>query len=80
MKVYAIYVLDGRTLLAYVAYMESHRTIIAQRGGIRPLARKLGHRNHTTVQGWWERDRIPDGEQLDAVMAIDADQPKAAAA
>ncbi|WP_420893841.1 carph-isopro domain-containing protein [Sphingomonas sanguinis] len=35
------------------------RAIISACGGIRPLARALGHRSHTTVQGWWCRDRIP---------------------
>ncbi|WP_139226849.1 carph-isopro domain-containing protein [Sphingomonas sp. OK281] len=37
----------------------SIRTIIARFGGIQPMAKKLGHRNHTTVQGWWERQTIP---------------------
>lgn len=23
------------------------------------MAKKLGHRNHTTVQGWWDRETIP---------------------
>src|SRR3546814_5190472 len=62
---YVIYVwfcvrfeVEWRTQIAYVAFM-SDLEIIRQRGGIRPLARKLGHRNHTTVQGWWVRDRIP---------------------
>ena len=36
-----------------------HRTIIARLGGIRGLARKLGHAHHTTVQGWNERNQIP---------------------
>lgn len=47
----------------------SDAEIIRERGGIRPVARKLGHRNHTTVQGWVERDRIPD-EHRDAVQAL----------
>jgi hypothetical protein len=49
--------------------MANHQTLIADRGGIRPLARKLGHRNHTTVQGWWERERIPPA-RLPDVLAI----------
>ncbi|GHH09257.1 hypothetical protein GCM10008023_05690 [Sphingomonas glacialis] len=49
--------------------MDEHQTIIAERGGIRPLARALGHRNHTTVQGWWERKRIPD-TRLPGVLAL----------
>jgi len=49
--------------------MSDHVELIRQRGGIRPLARALGHRNHTTVQGWWERENIP-AEQLPAVQAV----------
>lgn len=45
--------------------------IIRERGGIRAVARKLGHTNHTTVQGWVERNRIPDRHRA-AVMALDA--------
>lgn len=37
----------------YKGTMQSHRAIITRFGGIRAMARKLGHRNHTTVQGWW---------------------------
>ncbi len=43
--------------------------IIAERGGIRPVARKLGHRNHTTVQGWADRCRIPDQHRR-AVLSL----------
>lgn len=39
--------------------METHREIIDRLGGIRKVAKMLGHTNHTTVQGWYERDRIP---------------------
>lgn len=46
--------------------------LIRSRGGIRPVARKLGHRNHTTVQGWFERDRIPLDELRTAVEALPA--------
>src|SRR3546814_10097783 len=74
---YVIYVwfcvrfeVEWRTQIAYVAFM-SDLEIIRQRGGIRPLARKLGHRNHTTVQGWWVRDRIPPRHR-DTVLAIPA--------
>ena len=42
---------------------------IRARGGIRPVARELGHRNHTTVQGWVERDRTPD-DHREAVLAL----------
>lgn len=44
--------------------------LIIQRGGIRPVARKLGHRNHTTVQGWVDRNRIPERHR-EAVLALD---------
>lgn len=47
----------------------SDAELISARGGIRPVARKLGHRNHTTVQGWVERNRIPD-DARDAVLAL----------
>jgi DNA-binding transcriptional regulator YdaS (Cro superfamily) len=39
--------------------METHSEIIARLGGIREVARLLGHENHTTVQGWSERNKIP---------------------
>lgn len=42
---------------------------IRARGGIRPVARKLGHTYHTTVQGWVERNRIPDAHRA-AVLAL----------
>lgn len=43
----------------------SARSVIHKFGGVRPLAGKLGHRNHTTVQGWWVRDVIPAQRQLE---------------
>jgi hypothetical protein len=49
--------------------MANHREIIRNLGGIRGLARRLGHKHHTTVQGWWERGNIPSdrlGEVLEA--------------
>jgi hypothetical protein len=39
--------------------MVDHRPIIERFGGIRPMARKLGHASHTTVQGWWKSGQIP---------------------
>jgi hypothetical protein len=39
--------------------MEAHRNVIARFGGIREMARKLEHANHTTVQGWYDRSKIP---------------------
>lgn len=32
------------------------------------MARKLDHTNHTTVQGWWDRSKIP----VDRWAEIDA--------
>lgn len=48
---------------------DSVSSLITERGGIRPVARKLGHSSHTTVQSWVERNRIPEA-QRDAVMAL----------
>lgn len=45
----------------------SIRPIITELGGISGLARKLRHKNHTTVQGWWERDRIPAHRQREVL-------------
>lgn len=45
------------------------REIIDRFGGIRPLATRLGHQNHTTVQGWWERDLIPAQRQAEVLDA-----------
>jgi hypothetical protein len=39
--------------------METHSAIIERLGGIRKVARELGHASHTTVQGWVERDKVP---------------------
>lgn len=47
----------------------SIRPIIAQLGGISAIARGLGHRNVTTVQGWWDRDVIPAHRQRE-VLAL----------
>lgn len=52
-----------------------HVELIAKAGGIRPLARKLGHRNHTTVQGWAERKTIP-AEHLPRVERLAAPDPR----
>lgn len=66
----------------------SIRSVITRFGGIQPMAKRLGHRNHTTVQGWWDRETIPAlrmPEVLDAAsehgLDISADElvPRAAA-
>ncbi|MDK8188031.1 hypothetical protein HP438_03180 [Sphingomonas zeae] len=43
------------------------RSVITRFGGIRPMAEKLGHRSHTTVQGWWDRDVIPAQRQREVL-------------
>jgi hypothetical protein len=50
-----------------------HRAIISQLGGIRALARKLDHPRHTTVQGWFDRNRIPLDRWPEILAAADAD-------
>lgn len=45
----------------------SIRAVITELGGITGLARGLGHRNVTTVQGWWERERIPARRQREVL-------------
>ncbi|WP_162234250.1 carph-isopro domain-containing protein [Novosphingobium sp. Leaf2] len=47
----------------------NHQAIIADLGGIRALARKLGHNSHTTVQGWFDRNRIPLAKWPDVIAA-----------
>lgn len=39
--------------------MKTHAEIIDALGGIRKLARALEHKSHTTVQGWYARNKIP---------------------
>jgi hypothetical protein len=41
----------------------SIRNVISELGGISAVARGLGHRNVTTVQGWWDREIIPAQQQ-----------------
>lgn len=36
------------------------------------MAKKLGHRNHTTVQGWWERQTIPAHRFREVLAAANA--------
>jgi len=48
--------------------------IISLFGGIRPLAKALGHNNPSTVQGWLRRGYIPARQQaavLDAAKRAD---------
>lgn len=41
----------------------SIRTVIVRLGGISFVARKLQHKNVTTVQGWCDRDMLPPKRQ-----------------
>ncbi|MFD1104606.1 carph-isopro domain-containing protein [Sphingobium olei] len=56
--------------------MIEHRQIIKNLGGIRGLARRLGHKHHTTVQGWWERNNIPS-ERMEEVLSAAAERSAA---
>ena len=50
------------------------RRVISELGGITAVARALGHRNPSTVQGWWDRELIPAHRQrgvLDLARALD---------
>ena len=49
--------------------MSNARIIVARFGGIRSLARVLGHRNPTTVQGWVVRGYIPARRQQEVLEA-----------
>jgi hypothetical protein len=46
----------------------SARDVIARLGGMRKLSQLLGHQNHTTVQGWWDRDVIPARRQAELLQ------------
>lgn len=49
---------------------------IRKLGGLTSVARGLGHRNVTTVQGWWDRGVIPAHRQravLDLAVRIGVD-------
>ncbi|WP_443024842.1 hypothetical protein [Sphingomonas sp. Leaf22] len=35
------------------------------------MAQKLGHKSHTTVQGWWDRQVIPAQRQREVVGAAE---------
>jgi hypothetical protein len=50
-----------------------HQAIISDLGGIRALARKLGHAKHTTVQGWFDRNRIPLDRWAEVIAAAEAE-------
>lgn len=62
---------DIRTLTTYKWGM-THSQIIEWLGGIRKVATALGHNNHTTVQGWAERDKIPVERWAELIAASEA--------
>lgn len=56
--------------------MSQAEFIIEKFGGITALARALGHKHPTTVQGWKERGFIPSPQQdgvLEAAQAVGVD-------
>jgi len=88
---YAFYV-DVCTFGAYVTGMDV-KGIVSAFGGIRGMADKLGHKSHTTVQGWSDRNLIPAQRQpevldaavrhgitLSAADLVQASRPESAAA
>ena len=52
--------------------MNTAERIIERFGGISALARALGHRHPTTVQGWKQRGVIPARRQADVLAAAKA--------
>jgi hypothetical protein len=46
----------------------SVRAVIIELGGISAVARGLGHKHVTTVQGWWEREIIPAQRMRDVLL------------
>ncbi|WP_298165056.1 carph-isopro domain-containing protein [Novosphingobium sp.] len=50
-----------------------HQAAIQALGGIRALARKLGHTNHTTVQAWFDRNSIPLNRWAEVIAAAEAE-------
>jgi hypothetical protein len=51
----------------------SARSIISRFGGIRAMARTLGHANQSTVQGWWVRNTVPS-KRISEVLATSRDR------
>lgn len=60
---YVIHVDKLRMLRNFGAMSTYVETVIRKFGGLSPLARALGHRNVTTVQGWRVRGSIPAAQQ-----------------
>ena len=51
--------------------MTQAERIIEKFGGLSALARALGHKHVTTVQGWNERGYIPARQQADVLKAAE---------
>lgn len=51
--------MTGTGVKAYLLRMNVAEKIVEKFGGLRPLARWLGHVNPSTVQGWVKRGSIP---------------------
>lgn len=51
--------------------MTPARYVIRLFGGLTPLSKALGHRNPTTVQGWWKRESIPPS-RYEAILSVAA--------
>lgn len=49
--------------------MSAAASIIERFGGLTQLARALGHKHPTTVQGWKDRGIIPARRQVDVLAA-----------
>ncbi|MBB4212824.1 hypothetical protein EV659_1208 [Rhodothalassium salexigens DSM 2132] len=49
--------------------MTQAEKIIEAFGGISPMARRLGHRHASTVQGWKERGFIPVRRHVEVLTA-----------
>lgn len=62
---------DARAGLVYSIHMTA-RKIIALFGGIRPMAKVLGHRSHTTVQWWWDNESLPLKRRPEIIAAARA--------
>jgi hypothetical protein len=68
---YAFHV-DERTQKTYKSRMrQPTERIIGLFGGISALARALGHRHITTVQGWKIRGRVPADQVPEIIAAAD---------
>ena len=62
--------------------MDNAKSIISLFGGINPMARALGHKHASTVQGWSDTGRIPPWrihEIKEAAERLEIELPEVAA-